>query len=243
MTRRECIFFEQLRNEHAVNDGRIEIAAAEAVVPGDGTGFDGEGRAIVSGREAGDKHVARAAAEIEHDGVLGLVPYFGAGVGEKIIRQSRDRLIEEIVIGQGQSGQAGGGDGILPLVDLEGRGDSHDGAAGRRPGGLPRTLDHEAEQVSGNLGGMVEVLGGAVVPLLQPHVVFCFVEQIFLEAQAVFLRLGPHPLRAFADPQRASFINGDHRGNERAGERTHLRWHLQRHTLAREFGRETLGQR
>ena len=114
-----------------MNDGRIEIAAAEPVITGDGAGFDGEGRAIVSRREAGDKHVARAAAEIEHDGILGLVPNFRARVGEKIIRQRRDRLIEEIEIGQGQSGQLGGGDGVLPLVDLERGGHCHHGATGR----------------------------------------------------------------------------------------------------------------
>ena len=62
--------------------------------------------------------------------------------------------------------------------------------------------------MAGNLGGVVKILGGAVIALLQPHVVLGFVEQIFFEAQAVLLRLGPHPFRALADPNRAGLING-----------------------------------
>lgn len=110
-----------------------------------------------------------------------------------------DRLIEEIVIGQGQSGQFGGGDGILPLIDLERRGDGHNGAAGRRTGGLPHAIDHDAEQMASNLGGVVEFFSGAVVALLQPHVVLGFVERFPGSSQcfcgSARIRFAPSPIQ------------------------------------------------
>ena len=86
-----------------------------------------------------------------------------------------------------------------------------------------------------NLSCVIEILGGPVIPLLQAHVVLGLVEECLFQTQTVLLWLGPHPLRAFADPDRAGLVDGHHRGNESTGERTHLCGLLQRHAFAGEF--------
>ena len=59
-----------------------------------------------------------------------------------------------------------------------------------------------------NLAGMIVILGGPVIPLLQAHVVLGFVEQVFFQAQSVLLWLGSHPFCAFTDPDLAGLVDG-----------------------------------
>ena len=89
--------------------------------------------------------------------------------------------------------------------------------------------------MAGNLAGVIEILGGPVIALLQTHVILGFVKQIFFQTQAVLLWFGPHPLRAFAYPDRAGLVDSHDRGNERAGVWAHLRGLLQWHALTCEL--------
>ena len=114
-----------------MNDGCIKIATAEPVIAGDGASLDGKGRAGGGRGKTGHKHIARAAAEIEHDNILRLVPNLRASVGEKIIRKCRHGFIEEVEVREDKSAKLGGGERVRPLIDLERGGDGDHSATGR----------------------------------------------------------------------------------------------------------------